>query len=230
MNKQSIRSAISIGKWGAVITFFGTFFSGPISILLITLFKPQPAWISSQVFIENYHLIQSITFYFGFLLLSGSICIITSIYILSKDKAKSLLGLIFTSIGCGLIFFNYLTQNTFIPALVKNYSNEFSSIVSVFTMSNPISLAWALEMWGYGFLGIGTWLVSGFFEKKSIEKTAKVLFIFNGIVSLAGAIWTAIDLEWVYKTPGLISYLLWNVLYILLAIFYFLVLQKRESI
>lgn len=228
MNDISKKSAISIGLWGAMLTFIGTLFSGLISILLMILVKQQPPWESVGTFIENYHVVQTVPFFFGFLLLSGSLCIFTSIYILSEDKSKPLLGLIFASIGCGLVFLNYLTQNTLIPALVKNYSIEYDSIIDILTMTNPLSMAWALEMWGYGLLGVGTWLVSGFFAKTSTEKIAKYLFVVNGVVSVIGALWTSFNLEWVYETEGLISYLLWNILYILLAIYFSKVMRNRK--
>jgi len=135
VNEVSKKSAISIGSWGAILTFIGTLFSGPISILLMTMVKQQPPWESVDTFVENYHVIQTVPFYFGFLLISGSLCIFTSIYILSEDKSKPLLGLIFASIGCGLVFLNYLTQNTVIPALVDNYSMAYDPIIETFTMT-----------------------------------------------------------------------------------------------
>jgi len=228
MNKTVEKQAISIGVWGAVLTIIGTLFSGPVSVLLISSIKQQPLWESVGLFVENYHVIQTVPFYFGFLLVSGSLCIFAAIHTLSQNKGMTLLGLIFASIGCGVVFLNYLTQNTLIPALVRNYTPEFDPIISIFTMSNPLSFAWALEMWGYGFLGVGTWLVSGFFDNTSVGKSAKFIFIANGIVSIVGALWTSFDLPWVYRTSGLVSYVLWNILYILLAVFFYLVLRNRK--
>jgi hypothetical protein len=33
-------------------------------------------------------------------------------------------------------------------------------LIGALTMANPSSLAWGLEMWGYGFLSVGTWQVA----------------------------------------------------------------------
>jgi hypothetical protein len=151
-----------------------------------------------------------------------------SIFLLSKDREKSLLGLIFTTIGCDMIFFNYFMQNTVVPALVMNFVPENGPILAFLTMSNPLSFSWAVEMWGYGFLGVGTWFGASFFRNSQTEKIAKYLFIVNGILSIVGALVTAYDLKWVLNIPGLISYGLWNVLYVVLIIYFYKVLVQRE--
>jgi hypothetical protein len=89
-------------------------------------------------------------------------------------------------------------------------------------MSNPLSLCWAIEMWGYGLLGIGTWLMAACYSGRNawIEK----LLIVNGGVSVIGAIWVSIDISWVMTPIGLIAYLGWNVLMMVV-----LVLMYRDS-
>jgi hypothetical protein len=221
-------SDVRIGMTGAIMTTVGTLLSGPLSILVISLVKTQPEWVDPSVFVENYHRIQSLTFYFGFLLIAGSILMLVSIYQLSEDKGSPLVGLVFTAIAAGLIFFNYLTQTTFIPALVAEYTPAAAPIIAALSMSNPTSIAWAIEMWGYGFPGIGTWLAAGFFSGPGVERTAKFVFILNGVLSVIGALWTALDLGWVLSVAGLIAFGLWNLLYVVLAIVFLLVLRRRQ--
>jgi hypothetical protein len=218
-----------LGKTGAILTIVGTLLSGPISILVVSLVQAQPPWESAGVFVENFHRIQTLPFYLGFLLIIGSILIIASIYQMAVEKSRPLLGLIFTSIAGGLIFFNYLIQTTVIPVLVKSYSPEFDPIISTLSMSNPESIPWAIEMWGYGFLGLGTWLTAGFFTNQGIEKVTRILFIANGVLSIIGALWTSFDLGWVLSTAGLISFGGWNLLYIILALLYYFVLKGRQT-
>ena len=220
---------VRIGMAGAIMTVIGTLLSGPVSLLVIGLTGTQPEWVDASVFVENYNRIQSLTFYFGFLLISGSILMLVSIYQLSKDKGLSLIGLVFTAIAAGLIFFNYLTQMTFIPALVAEYSSTTAPIIAAISMSNPTSIAWAIEMWGYGFLGIGTWLVAGFFSGQGVERAARFVFILNGVLSVIGALWTALDLGWVLSVPGLVAFGLWNLLYVVLAVLFLLVLRRRRA-
>lgn len=215
-----------LGIFAGVITFIGTLISGPITFLGVSAIKPQPEWISAQVYVENYHPIQSVTFYFGFLLILGSVMMIAFIHYKQKSS-KSLLAVIFTAIAAGLISFNYSTEATIIPALVRNYSSELDPIIQILAVTNPYSIFWSIEMWGYGFLGLGTLLAMGYFRGQGIEGWAKALFLANGILSIVGALITGIYVEWVLSTVGLVSYALWNVLYMILAILFLLVLKRR---
>lgn len=216
------------GIISAIITALGTVFSGPLAFIAVSSIKPQPAWASVEIFVENFHPIQSVTFYFGFLLIIGSVCMIAFIYDRQKD-IHSLIALVFTGIAATLISFNYFIEATFVPALIRNYTPSLDPIIKVFAVTNPFALFWAIEMWGYGFLGLGTIFVIDFFSTKGIEGWTRILFLVNGIVSIVGALYSSIYLEWVLTTAGLISYALWNVLYLVLAIMFWIVLVRRRS-
>jgi hypothetical protein len=222
-------SALRLGLLGAILTVVGTLLSGPFAVLLVAAIQPQPAWESPQVLVANYHRIQSLPFYFGILLMSGSLMMIGSVYLLAVDKGTPLLALLFTSIAAGLIFLNYLTQATFIPALAESYNPALDPVITALSMVNPHSIAWALEMWGYGFLGMGTWLAAGFFANQGIERAAKILFVLNGVLSVIGTLWTSFDLGWVLSTAGLVSYGAWNLLYVILAVVFYIALNKRRT-
>jgi thiol:disulfide interchange protein len=84
-------------------------------------------------------------------------------------------------------------------------------------LQNPKSIAWAIEMWGYGLFGIATWLVAPVLDRTPIERAAGRLMIANGVISLAGGFVTAFKLDWVMTTAGMVSYRLWNVLVFALA-------------
>jgi len=228
MKNSNYKNQYKLGIIAAVITAVGTLFSGPLAFLAVSSIKPQPAWTSPQAFVENFHPIQSVTFYFGFLLITGSILMIAFIHHQMRDE-KTLLAVIFTAIAGGLIFFNYFTEATFVPSLVKNYKPELDPIIRVFAATNPSSLFWVIEMWGYGFLGMGSIFVVHYFGKSGLEGWTRYLFLLNGILSLIGAFYTSLKLEWVLTTAGLISYALWNLLYLVLAILFLLVLLRRKS-
>jgi len=219
--------AYNIGKLGAVLAAIGILTSGPLAIPVIALVQAQPLWESPELFVENFHRIQTLPFYFGYLLIGGSMLMLVSVYLLSQKRAAALAALIFMSIGGAFAAFNYVTQTTFIPAVVKNYSSEFNPIISIFSMSNPIALSWAIEMWGYGFMGLGTWLAAGFFGASRLEQTGRVLFILNGVLSVLGALAVAIDLGGVFSIFGLIGYGAWNILFLTLAVVFYRVLQER---
>jgi hypothetical protein len=222
--------AYRIGSLGAILAAIGILTSGPLAIPAIALVQPQPLWESPETFVENFHRIQTLPFYFGFLLVGGSILMLVAIYLLSEKRAAALAGLIFMTIGGALGFLNYATQTTFVPAIVNNYSSEFASIISIFSMSNPIGLSWAIEMWAYGFMGLGTWLAAGFFGMSRLERTARILFILNGVVSVFGALAIAIDLSGVFSIYGLVGYAAWNILFLVVAVVFYRVLQIRRDV
>lgn len=226
-NTNSI-AVYRLGVIGAVFIMIGTIFP---SLFAIFLRPKQPIWESAAIFVEHYHEIQSLPFYFGFFLIAGSLILLSTIYLLSRAKLYTLLGLIFGVVGAAIVSLNYIIQTTFIPAVVAEYTAAHAVILQAFSMGNPTSFAWAAEMWGYGFIGLATWFAAAFFRNKGIEKTAKVLFILNGILSIAGALYTALDLGWVLTTPGYVGFGVWNILYFILAgiTIRVIVLRKNES-
>jgi hypothetical protein len=221
--------AFQIGIVAAIATLVGTFFSGPLAFLAVSSVRPQPEWSGAQAYVVNYHPVQSVTFYFGFLLLLGTVGMITSIHILNGRRISSLLALIFTSIACGLISFNYFMEATYIPALVRNYQETLDPIISMFAVTNPSSLFWVIEMCGYGFLGLGTLFAAEFFSCCSIEKATRIVFLATGIVSVVGALVTSVRLEWVLSASALVSYAVWNVLYLALALLFLTVIVGRQD-
>lgn len=227
-NERVQSDAYSIGAVGGILTVIGILASGPLGLLAVVLVQPQPSWNGPALFIDSFHYVQTLPFYFGFPLVIGSILMLVSVCVLSGWRAKSLAALIFTSIGAAFAIANYLTQTTFIPAVVDNYNSDLDPLIAALSMSNPRSLAWAVEMWAYGFIGLGTWLAAGFFNGNRLELIAKWLFILNGVASVLGVVAIAFDLSGVFSVAGLVGYGVWNVLYGALAIVFCLVIRKRR--
>lgn len=216
--KTGYNRLISIG---ALIALTGYITSGPLAFLIVHFVKPQPAWISSAVFAENYSIIQDLPYYFGFLLIGGMLMVSAGHYLnyMGGDTLKKfhlLVALGWTIVFCTLISFNYICQTTFVRNLALNYKPEYDVAIATFSMSNPLSFCWANEMWGYAFLGIATLLTAGYYKGRN--KLIHALLIINGIVSIASAIWTIIDVHWVLTLAGLAAYFAWNVLMIVLMI------------
>ena len=228
VEKSAHRDAYRIGILGAILSATGSLTSGPLAVLVVALVRPQPLWNGPDLFVDNFHRIQTLPFYFGLLLAAGSILMLVSIRLLAKRQATALAALIFMSIGAALVIFNYVTQTTFIPAIVTTYTPEIGPVLTTLSMSNPNSLSWALEMWGYGLMGLGTWFAAGFFGTTRLERIAKALFILNGVFGVFGASMASIDLGGVFSTAGMVGYGLWNVLYLALAITFYKVLQRRR--
>jgi hypothetical protein len=217
-NRVSYRQLISTG---ARVALFGFIMSGPVAYATVNLLRPQPAWVSSAVFASHFSLVQNLPYYFGFFLVAGMFMIVAGHFLNyaggnDEVRFRLLLSLGATTVFSVLISFNYICQSTFVANLASNYKTEFDSAVFIFSMSNPLSLCWAIEMWGYGLLGIATWLLAAYYSGR--KKWIEGLLIVNGAMSLIGAIWVSIDIRWVMAPVGLMAYLGWNVLMIVVLI------------
>ncbi len=205
----------------ALIALIGILFSGPVGFLFVQMTNPQPTWESPALFARNYQAVQDVPYYFGFLLIAGMLMLFVGHYLVSKNEAEvtqfwTLLALSLTTIFAALIFFNYICQTTFVRQLALNYKPENDAIISAFTMANPQSLSWGIEMWGYGILGSATWFLSGYYAVKS-----RIIFwtlIMNGVVSILTVVFTIIDVNWLLSPLGLAGYFFWNLLMIVLMI------------
>ena len=209
-------------SFGAIVALAGFVLSGPVAFIVVRLISPQPEWISPEVFSQHYNIIQDSPYYFGFLLIAGMVMIFAGHFLNYKDgndvngKFKLLLALCFSIVFCTLISFNYICQTTFIRNIALNYQPEHASVVATFSMANPLSLSWAIEMWGYAFLGLSTALCSVYYRDRS--NLIAVLMVLNGIVSVFSAVMTAANVHWVMTVGGLLAYFGWNVLMILMMI------------
>ncbi len=209
-------------SYGALVALIGYIMSGPVAFFIVSVVNPQPPWESSALFAENYHTIQDTPYYFGFLLVGGMLMVTAGHYLNYKGsnpvkKFHMLLSVAWTIIFATLIMFNYVSQISFVRNLAVNYKPEYDAAIQIFSMSNPLSFCWANEMWGYGFLGLATILLSGYYQHDS--KVIYLLLIVNGFVSLLSAIMTLIDATWVMTTIGLFCYFAWNILMIALMMY-----------
>ncbi len=219
-----------IGIYAALLLITGTLLSGPIGLLVVGAVHPQPAWKDAQTLAANYHPIQAFPFFAGFLLVIGSGLLVAVLYQLAeeKDKAPALLAVICTAAFTSLIFFNYICQTTFLPALLVDYRPEYEAVVTALAFANPQSLCWAIEMWGYALLGLATWLLAPVFYRNRVEQTTATLQVLNGILSIAGGFITAASLGWVLTMSGIVNYLVWNALVVLWGAFVIWSLLRRE--
>ncbi|MCF8232186.1 MAG: hypothetical protein K9J27_08355 [Bacteroidales bacterium] len=225
MKKTSqIKSLIRIS---AVIIIIGILFSGPVGVLITSISHPQPAWQNVEVFIRNYHPVQTLPFVFGFLMLLGFVLFFSAVIRLADTETKKIysnMAVVFVAAYVVFIGMNYIIQAAYIPAII----NENMELVGLLTMVNPSSFSWILEMFGYGFLGASGWLVAPLFVGNKRMNSIRYLLILNGIVSVVGAINTAVDIEWVLSTSGLISYVTWNLLIIITMLLIFLEFKTKR--
>ena len=218
------------GIYGAIATIIGIAVSGPIGLAIVSAIHSSGPWQGAHLYARHYHPVQSIPFFGGFLLVGGCMAMMAATYLLAEPRfmARALTAMMFTTAFASFIFFNYVAQTTFVPALATWYRPEYDAAITTLSLANPASLCWAIEMWGYALLGVATWLVAPVFNRGRLERATAMLMVANGVISIVGGIVTAYDLDWVFSTAGLASYTAWNVLFLALAICFMVSLRRHE--
>lgn len=203
------------------ISLLGFILSGPVGFLLVRIIRPQPEWTGAGSFAEHYHIIQSLPYFFGFLLLAGQLLLVLGHYELYSGQSRLirfrlLIAVVLVVVFCTLISFNYIVQTTFVHNLAWNYQPAYDSAIQYFSMSNTLSLAWAIELWGYGILGISLWLLRDIYTPHfKIISTLLWINLFSSIIPI---LWTILDVKWVLSPLGIGLYFFWNLLMILIMI------------
>jgi hypothetical protein len=210
MSKPAAASTVR----AATITLIGILLSGPVSLALVSL-HPQPPWTGPAAFARAYHPLQTVPYFTGFLLAGGALYLIAALQTLAPERfrARATGALGFAAAFAALIFFNYIVQTTFVPALARTDSPDAAPLITAFSLSNPNALGWAIEMWGYAVLGVATWLAAPVLSDRGrLGRAAAALFVANGPVSIVGAVWTALRPGWVMTPLGLVMFAGWNLL------------------
>ena len=153
----------------------------------------------------------------GFLLTPTFLVVMACIHCYASESKKvfSLVGLSFAIIYATLISLNYFIQLTFV--------NQSTFDTSLFSMTNPQSLMWVIEVLGYFFMGLATLFAAPVFGSDGIEKIIKWLFIVNGILGIGALLGYGMNVPleimlgglivWDIVMPvstALLAYLFWN--------------------
>ena len=228
-NAGAAAGSSQLGLIGAACALAGAILSGPVAMLVVELSYPQPSWRGTEAFVENYHSVQALPYFLGFLLVGGFVLLIAALHAEASAKHRALSGaaLALTATFAALICLNYVLQTTFVPALVSDPATANGPLLAGVTMSNPRSLGWALEMWGYGVLGAATWLAAAVFEGHGVERAARWAFVANGPASIIPAVWTAFEPGWELGAVGLASFAVWNLLVVVMSVLAFLAFRRR---
>ena len=214
----------------AALLIAGVVLSGPLALLVVGLVHPQPAWVDAATFARAYHPVQLLPYAGGFALIGGFVLLLASLHTLAPPaaRARTTAALVRTAGFAALIVLNYVLQTTFVPALVQPLGPADAPLVAAVTMANPGSLAWALEMWGYGVLGVATWLMAAVFTGRGVERVAAAAFVGNGVLSVAGALAMVAWRGWVLGPVGLAGFALWNLLVVGMAALAIAVIVRRD--
>ncbi len=228
----SSSSSLRWARYGAWLTLFGALLSGPLSLLLVTATHPQPAWQDAAVFVRHFHPLQTLPFFLGFALVGGLLTLVVSLSELAPAelRARAKLASALAVAFAALVFLNYAVQTTFVPLLVDQYRDTDSAVLSAFTMSNPDSLGWCIEMWAYAVAGVATWLAAPVFSGDGLARATRLTFTANGPTSVVSALATALVPGWALTTPGLLAFLVWNGLVVAMSVLALLSLARRQRI
>jgi hypothetical protein len=215
-----MKTAFRFGTIAVYVNIFGIVFSGLVFPMVTMWLCPQPEWRGAELFIRSFNPLQMATFFCGFFLVIGSLLTFITLYITAREERKiwAMAGIAINLVFTAVVFLNYIIQTTYVPYLAMNNPPETSTVLAVFTMANPGSFAWALEMYGWGGIGLSFIFMAFIFGKDKYESTLKQLFIINGVSSFASAIMTSVNMKWLFSPAGLVSLVVWNALVLVIDI------------
>jgi hypothetical protein len=215
----------------ALVVIVGVLLSGPVALVAVAMVHPQPAWEGAERFAAELHPIQLLPYVGGFVLIGGCVALVASLHALVPEqrRARANLALALAAAFAALILLNYIIQTTFVPSLVRPYRAEHAALVEALAMANPRSLAWALEMWGYGVFGVATWAIACAFGSSRIERVTAATFVANGVISIVGGFATMLAPDWPHTTAGFTSFAAWNALVVVMGILTIVAMRRRRS-
>lgn len=209
------------GRNAVYLNIFGIISSGLVFPVVTAIFHPQPVWQNSALFTESFHPLQTATFFCGYFLVIGSLLTFLALYLTSKKSKKiwALSGLAIHLIFTAIVFLNYIFQTTYVPYLATHKPPETDFVLAVFSMANPGSLAWALEMYGWGGIGLSFIFMAFIFGQDKWERTLRILFIINGTCSGTSALITSLNMKWIFSPAGFTALIVWNLLVLVIDIY-----------
>jgi len=231
MKLRTNEEIIKFGIKAVYLNIFGIIFSGLIFPLLSLLICPQPEWVDAELFVKSFNPLQTATFFCGFFLVIGCLFTFITLYLIANQEKKiyAISGLAINMVFTAVVFLNYVIQTTYVPYLAVNNPPETAYVLPVFTMANPGSFAWALEMYGWGGIGLSFIFMAFIFGTAKYEKILKILFLVNGSSSVISALITSINMKWLFSPAGLTALIIWNTLVIVIDIFLIKYFRLKQS-
>lgn len=205
-------TAARLGLWASIAILLATPLSGPVGFLIVGAIAPQPPWSGPALFTAAYHPVQALPFAVGFALVAAFVALHVAIVQTAQraHRTAALLSLAFACVFAAIISLNYINQTAVVPAAARRGDLTSAVAISLLSMANPSSIAWSLEMFGYGFLGLASLAAAPVFHATRVDRAVRALLIANAVVSVVGAAATAAAPGWVLSPLGIASYFAWN--------------------
>ena len=211
---ESTKIAARYLSIAAAVILAGIVLSGPVAVVLVEVLAPQPPWHDAATFIQHYSWLQALPYVFGFLILGGCVAFMAGLIGTASENQRPLgfTAFGFTCVAATMVFTNYVLQTGYIPQSLDGDPG----ILTMVTMANPRSFAWALEMYGYGIFGVASLFAAPLFDNYGKQRAIRILFIVNGIASILAAFLVPLLPGWLLTVPGMTAGAVWNILLIVL--------------
>ncbi len=210
----------------AVLLLIGIITSGVPGNLIVNNISPQPVWVDIETYAKHFNSIQMLPIWCGFLMLIGFVALIVGIHHRTpeENRVATLLAVASAVTYVTLISLNYILQLAVLkPALLGGHLEGMTFLV----FANPNSVTMSIEMLGYAFQGVSTWLIGSAFDQSFMGVSIKWLGKANGIVSIAGAVLQGLNVSLSIENPvGVIAFIGWNILFTLLCLLYVFYFSK----
>jgi hypothetical protein len=217
--------------WAALWTGLGMLLSAPVTMAIVAWVHPQPPWRDAEQLVHELHRVQTLPFLAGFVLIAGLVLLVGALHAAADERARAgtSAALVFAGGFCALATLNYSAQTLLVPWLATHYQPAYAPLIAAWSMVNPDSLAWGLEMWAYAWIGVATWLVAPVFANEGVERAARVLFTGNGVMSIGSAVATELHPGWAQSAVGLALFALWNAWMLAMSGVAFVALRRRVA-
>jgi hypothetical protein len=216
----------------AALLASGVLLSGPVGLWIVGLVQPQPPWVDASVFVVNYSAVQSLPYYLGFLLIIGSVLVVSStLRSTEPDKRGYMVAAIpLISLYSILISLNYCIQIAYVHYLATHGGKESLALLAKLPMSNPASSAWLLEMLGYAFQGLAFAALAFGMSNTSLDRLLRALLLLNAVISLLSPVLSVAYPVWVATTAGLVAFMFWNALVFVIALLFGIRARRQGNV
>jgi len=139
-------------------------------------------------------------------------------YAPAERKIFSRLGMLFAIGYAVLISFNYFIQLTLVRQGLYTVP---------FDMSDPLSMMFAIEILGYGFMGLATLFTAWVFNSGRLENAVRWLFIINGVLGIGGVIGYILNLNINIMYWGLVA---WDIIMPVSSVLLAIIFKQRSKL
>jgi hypothetical protein len=120
-------------RMSGILVAVAALLSGPVAMLVVSRFAPQPPWTDVATFVDHYRPLQALPYRLGYALLAGFVLFAAACHAgASALRVRTSASLVLTGVYAVLVFTNYTLQTGFIPRVLA----ERPPYLAQLTMAN----------------------------------------------------------------------------------------------